>query len=181
MPILIEQGSTRVAITIEQNNPATTYLRVVTEKMLTDHEFNPRIKRMIPTKRYISYDRVKQKLYLPTNMTQEIMNLFDDMGFEYKLVKEPFYETRDIKVKMKSSFVPREHQVPVIDYLNKIEPYRKGLAIQTGSGKTVSSIAGMIAYGKVGMIVVSKLHHQWAESLYQFTDIKPEQLCIIQG
>lgn len=181
MPILIEQGSTRVAITIEQNNPATTYLRSVTEKMLTDHEFNPRIKRMIPTKRYISYDRVKQKLYLPTNMTQEIMNLFDDMGFEYKLVKEPFYETRDIKVKMKSSFVPREHQVPVIDYLNKIEPYRKGLAIQTGSGKTVSSIAGMIAYGKVGMIVVSKLHHQWAESLYQFTDIKSEQLCIIQG
>ena len=78
MPILIEQGSTRVAITIESNNPAATYLRAITEKMLTDHEFNPRIKRMIPTKRYISYDRVSQKLYLPTNMTQEVMNIFED-------------------------------------------------------------------------------------------------------
>ena len=181
MPIQIEQGSTRVAITIDQNNPATVYLRSVTEKLLTDHEFNPRLKRMIPTKRYIKYDNVSQKLYLPTNLTEEVTNLFEDMGFEYQIKKEPFYETREIKVHMKDSFVPREHQVPVIEYLKQIEPYRKGLAIQTGSGKTVSSIAGMIAYGKVGMIVVSKLHHQWAESLFQFTDIKPEQLCVIQG
>ena len=181
MSISIEQGSTRVAIPIDRNSPITTYLRSVTEKMLTDHEFNPRLKRMIPTKRYIRFNSITEKLYLPTNITPEIINLFEDMGFEYELKKEPFYETRDIKIKMKKSFVPREHQVPVIEYLKNKEPYRKGLAIQTGSGKTVSAIAGMVAYGKVGMIVVSKLHHQWAESLFQFTDIKEDQLCIIQG
>lgn len=181
MSIEIIKGSTRVAIKVDRNNPAALYLKNLASRVLTDHEFNPRLKRLVPTKRYAVYDDKAEMLYLPVNLADDVIGLFTDMGFEYKLIDEPFHTCRDLKIKMKESFVPREHQVPVIEHLKQDLPRRKGLAIQTGSGKTVSSIAGAIAYGKSFMIVVSRLHHQWAESLYQFTNIRRDQLCIIQG
>lgn len=180
-PIQIIKGSTRTIVKIDVNNPAALYLRGITQRVLTDHEWMPRQKRMVPTKKYSKYDHISHNLYVPVELTPQIVDLFIEMGFAYEVVDEPRYPTRDITVRMKESFHPRPHQIPVIEHLKLEVPRRKGLAIQTGSGKTVSSIAGAIAYGKVFMIVVSRLHHQWVRSLEEFTDVRPDQLCVIQG
>ena len=180
-PIPIYKGTTCVRIGIDSNNPAALYLKGLANRVLTDTEFDPRRKRMIPTKRYAKYDSKNQVLYLPVNLTQDVVDMFIDLGYDYELIEEPWYNMRPLTVRMKDSFTPRPHQIPAIEYLRKIKPYRKGLAIQTGSGKTVSSIAGAIAYGRPFMIVVSRLHHQWVESVLQFTNVKPNQIAVIQG
>ena len=180
-PIPIYKGTTCVRIGIDSNNPAALYLKGLANKVLTDMEFDPRYKRMVPTKRYAKYDSTNQILYLPVNLTQDVVDMFIDLGYDYQLIEEPWYEMRTLTVKMKDSFTPRPHQIPAIEYLKQIKPYRKGLAIQTGSGKTVSSIAGAIAYGRPFMIVVSRLHYQWLESVLQFTNARQDQLAVIQG
>ncbi len=181
MKIVLTEGYTRLAIKIDRNHPAAKYLRSLTGKLLTDHEFNPRIKRMIPTKRYAKYDVVKNILYMPIVLSQDIQGLLTDMGYEYTVVQEETYALTPLDVKLKDSFIPRDHQLSGIEYVKTTPPSRKGLAIQTGGGKTVTSIAGTIGYGKSFIIVVSRLHHQWKNELFNFTDIKEEQIRIIQG
>ena len=180
-PILISKGATRASIRVTPDNSAVAYIRMATRHSLTDYEFQPRMRRFIPTKRYLKYDTNESTLYVPINALPQIIGAIGEYGCPYEIKDEPFYKTRDLTIQMKSSFVPRAHQIGAIEYLKPLEPYRKGLAIQTGSGKTVSAIAGMIAHGKIGMIAVSRLHHQWVRSLMEFTNIKPKQLCIIQG
>ena len=179
--IKLIRGATRLQIPITPADQDAHYIQAITRGNLTDYDFNPRFKRMIPTKRYLLFDTEKSILTVPVTLTDGITGKLDDIGRDYLLLEEPFPESRPITVKMKDSFVPREHQIPVIDHLKQSLPYRKGLSIQTGSGKTVSSIAGMIAYGAVGMVVVSGLCDQWIRSIHQFTTAKPEQIAKIQG
>ena len=60
-PIPIYKGTTCVRIGIDSNNPAALYLKGLANRVLTDTEFDPRRKRMIPTKRYAKYDSKNQQ------------------------------------------------------------------------------------------------------------------------
>ena len=180
-PIQIIKGTTRAAVKISPSDPAASYIQMVTRHNLTDYDFNPRYRKFFPNKRYLNYDVGKSMLFVPINALDILTSTIEEYGCEYVVTDEKPYKTRDLSIKMKDSFVPREHQIPAIEYLKQDEPARKGLAIQTGSGKTVSSIAGMLAYGKVGMIAVSRLHHQWVRSIFDFTTATKEQVCVIQG
>ena len=180
-PIRIIKGTTRAAVKIAPSDSAASYIQMVTRHNLTDYDFNPRYRKFFPRKKYLHYDVDRSALYVPINALDIVTATIDEYGCQYQIEDEPLYETRNLTIQMKKSFVPREHQVPAIEYLKQDEPRRKGLAIQTGSGKTVSSIAGMIAYGKVGLIAVSRLHNQWVRSIFDFTTAKGGQVCVIQG
>lgn len=180
-PIKILKGTTRATVRIAPSDPAVTYIQMVTKHHLTDYDFNPRYRKYIPNKKYLHYDADTASLIVPINALDLVQAVMTDYGYEFVVVDEPSYTVRDMHVKMKDSFVPRPHQVDAIEYLKNSEPPRKGLAIQTGSGKTVSAIAGMVAYGKVGLIAVSRLHHQWAQSIFNFTTATESDVYIVQG
>lgn len=180
-PIKIIKGTTRAAVKIAPSDSAASYIQMVTRHNLTDYDFNPRYRRFTPSKKYLHYDIDKSALFVPINALDIVTSTISEYGCEYQILDEPTYPTRDLTIKMKDSFVPRDYQVAAINYLKGDKPARKGLAIQTGSGKTVSSIAGMVAYGKVGMIAVSRLHQQWVRSIFDFTTATNDQVYIIQG
>ena len=180
-PIKIIKGNTRAAVKIAPSDSAASYIQMVTRHNLTDYDFNPRYRKFTPSKKYLHYDVDKSSLFVPINALDIVTATIEEYGCPYEIVDEPSYPVRDLTIKMKDSFVPRDHQIPAIEYLKQDEPRRKGLAIQTGSGKTVSSIAGMIAYGKVGMIAVSRLHHQWVRSIFDFTTAREDQVYVVQG
>ena len=58
--------------------------------------------------------------------------MLDSVGAEYEIIEEAWYPERDIQLKMRSDFVPKEEQIPIIDYLSSTDPVRKGLATATG-------------------------------------------------
>ena len=179
--IRILKGFTRATIFVSESSYALPYLQQVTRKRLTDYEFDPNLKRMIAIKKFLRYDPSIQALHVPINALDLITDTLEEWGFPYEIEDEPAYKPRDMSIKMKDTFVPRAHQVGAIEYLNSDEPHRKGLAIQTGSGKTVSALAGMIAYGKVGLIGVSRLHQQWLRSIKDFTTATDDQIYVVQG
>lgn len=179
--VTIIKGTTRASVSISKTDPSAGYVQMVTKHSLTDYDFSPRYRMYIPNKKYLMYDSEKSTLVVPVNALELVEDALKEYGCDTKIVKEKDYPTRDLTIKMKDDFVPRPHQVKAIAYLRKNKPARKGLAIQTGSGKTVSAIAGMIAYGKVGLIAVSRLHMQWARSIFNFTTAREDQVCVIQG
>lgn len=181
MTVSIKLGPTRAVVKLDTDMATTNMIYPIIYNSLVDKSWDPVKHMQVIVKKYLHYDHIRQQVTVPTCIGEEVHHALSTMDVLHELDTIPEYLTRDLKIKMKKSFTPREHQVPVIEYLKNPLPARKGLAIQTGSGKTVSSIAGMVAHGKVGLIVVSKLHHQWVRALFEFTDISKGEICVIQG
>lgn len=181
--VLIERGSTRAIIHVNPNNTWAPEIRAITHHKLTDYEFiKTRYgRRIVPTRKFISADYVRDRLYIPINALSLITDQLESVGVEVNIVDEPLVTPRKIDIRMINSFTPRPEQVGVINFLTNQEMYRKGLATATGSGKTVSSIASLIKIGYAGVIIVSGLQDQWMRSIYQFTNAQPGQVYMIQG
>ena len=181
--VLIERGSTRAIIHVSPNNAWAPNIRAITHHKLTDYDFvKTRYgRRMVPTRKFISADYVRDLLYVPINALPLIIDQLEEVGVELNIVDEPLVTPREINIRMINSFTPRPEQVGVINFLTNQDMYRKGLATATGSGKTVSSIASLVKLGYAGLIIVSGLQDQWVRSIYQFTNAKPGQVYMIQG
>lgn len=178
----IERGSTRAIIHVNPYDAWAPVVRNITHGKLTDYEFNPRKRRMIPTKKYVRYDTSKKQLIIPVNALPQVLDALDNYGCEYKIFDEKLVTPRKIHLKMIKGFKPKsEEQASVIKYLSNDQPYRKGLATATGSGKTVSTIAAIVEYGYAAMIVVSGLHDQWYRQVFAFTNAKPKDVYVVQG
>jgi len=59
---------------------------------------------------------------------------------DYNVIEVPLFTPRNVEIKIKDEFKPRDYQLPVIDYIIDNENKRfKLLALNTGEGKTISS------------------------------------------
>lgn len=177
----IIRGPTRAGIEISPYSPYRFTIKHFIKTKLTDYDWVPRFKKYVANRRYITVEEVRDMVYIPINFVAILVIELETEGIPYYFEEEKVVVPKKLTTAMKSSFAPRDHQIEIVKYLKQKEPVRKGLATYTGSGKTVSSIAGAIAYGYVTMIVVSGLTQQWLRSIEQFTDITPDKLYLVQG
>lgn len=181
--VVIERGTTRAIIHVKPTDYYAPEIRTITHHKLTDYDFvRTRYgNRMVPTRKFLQVDYVRDRLYVPINALPMIVDQLGAYGVNVDIREEPIIQPRKISVRMIKSFTPRPEQVGVINFLTNEDIYRKGLATATGSGKTVSSIASLIKLGYCGVIIVSGLQDQWFRSIYQFTNAKEGQVYKIQG
>jgi len=176
----IIKGTTKAILKMSITHEYAHLIQSVTKDILTDYEWDMRNNKKVPLRSFSYYDSVEKELRIPINGLSYMLVMLDSVGAEYEIIEEAWYPERDIQLKMRSDFVPKEEQIPIIDYLSSNDPVRKGLATATGSGKTVSSIAGIVKYGKAAIIIVSGLHEQWIRQIKHFTDIG-DNIYLIQG
>ena len=181
--VLIERGTTRAIIHIRPTDYYAPEIRAVTHHKLTDYDFirTKYGRKMVPTRKFLQADYVRDRLYVPINALPIIIDQLMSLGVELDVRDEPIIQPRKIKIRMINSFVPRDDQVGVINFLTNEDVYRKGLATATGSGKTVSSIASLVKLGHAAVVIVSGLQDQWFRSIYQFTNANETQVYKIQG
>jgi|BioPla2DNA2_1021312.scaffolds.fasta_scaffold08569_3 superfamily II DNA or RNA helicase len=176
----IEKGTTRAILHLGVSHPYAPYVREVTKDILTDYEWDNVERRKLELKSFSYFDRDLKRLHVPINALDFITQALDDIQASYEVIDDPPYEARDVDVKMVQGFEPRPDQVGVIDYIASDDPPRKGVATATGSGKTVTTIAGFVKYGKAGVVIVSGLQDQWIRRFHEFTDIG-DRLYLVQG
>lgn len=177
----IIRGPTRAIIEVSPYSPYRFVLRYFVKRRLTDYEWEPKFQKFAPNRQYVTFDPRLDLIFIPINFVPLLINELEQEGIPYCFSDERVVRPRKLSVSMLPSFTPRPHQVGIIEYLRQKNVPRKGLATYTGSGKTVSSIAGAIAYGYVTMIIVSGLTQQWLRSIEEFTNITEDKLYLIQG
>ena len=176
----ITRGTTRAILHLPIQHMCAPHVRQVTSEILTDYQWDPVIGRRVSINAFSQYNHLSKNLHIPINALSYILEMLDSVGAHYEVVDEEPYPQRDIKLKMRKGFKPREDQGDIIEYLANDMPHRKGLATATGSGKTVSTIAGLVKYGKAAVIIVSGLQDQWIRQLKHFTNIK-DRVYLVQG
>lgn len=178
--IKILKGVTRAIIHVSIHNPYAVHIRHVTKDILTDYEWDNINRRKVELRGFSYYDDEFKQLHVPINALDYILQALDDVELKYNIIEDAPYEARSVNVKMVKGFKPRDDQDDVIKYISSNEPSRKGVATATGSGKTVTTIAGFVKYGKAGIVVVSGLQDQWIRRFKEFTDIG-DNIYLVQG
>ena len=76
----IYQGTTHSYITIRPSDPFGPFVRSFTQGVLAEHEFVPRIRRVITTRKYSDYDVKTSRLYIPVEYTSYLVDHITSAG-----------------------------------------------------------------------------------------------------
>jgi hypothetical protein len=99
-----------------------------------------------------------------------------------EIIEEPPPEPRKVELPIFPQWTDREHQVPFIEYLVAPEPLRKLGAIQTGKGKSYSSMRAASILGEVLVAVIKpKYMDKWVEDFRKTYDITADDLMVVRG
>ena len=130
---------------------------------------------------YGRYDTELGRLHIPIAYADDVKKLLEDYGCEVRDIKLPDYPLRKINLKMNSKFTDRAHQVKLIEKCSEPTPGMKGLAMQTGKGKTYCATKSWVNLGYVGIVIVGGLTDQWIDSIRESTNITTDEIYKIEG
>lgn len=108
---------------------------------------------------------------------------------QIELIKREMYQPETISVKMPESWVPREQQIPIIEYVVKQETEEESehhrvkiITMQTGRGKTDLTLKAIELIGhRVMAIMPSKYMDQWEGKLVKSLGLSPGRLVVVAG
>ena len=100
----------------------------------------------------------------------------------YTTIHVPVKKSPDVSFEVDPKYVPRDYQVPIIEYVSKPEPKCKLVGLQTGGGKTYVALSGIAVLGKIPCIVVKPAYiEKWTDDLIKTYNLGIEDIMVIQG
>lgn len=86
-----------------------------------------------------------------------------------------------VAFKMNEKFVPKDYQVPVIDYMVS-EGHSKVVTLQTGKGKTFCALSATVKLATRTMLVIKGMYvDKWIEDVKDALGLKPGELMTVRG
>jgi hypothetical protein len=148
---------------------------------LTQRKFNPRFKRFEIAFLYTQYDKHRGICKMPRYNLDHFVKMLVSKGVNHKVFTRHPYEGSEVEIPMDSQYSPRPNQVDSINFLVNNPTDMRGLALQTGQGKSYCSIKATSELRRRGIIFVSGLAQQWEDAIYQFTTLREGEVYLIQG
>lgn len=144
--------------------------------------FDRRLRRYMVGKRYRYYNADTQTLYLPRYYLKEFLGYLERCSVDYQVRELKPPKGKSASFKMIDGFKPKnDRQRDAINHLSTCKDAVKGIALQTGMGKSVTTLAHLANAGVRAMIGVQGLTEQWEQAAYQWTDLTEDDVFIIKG
>lgn len=146
-------------------------------------DFDAKAQQWVLARKYLYYNENTGELHLPRHALEYIKESFLKLGIEVNVVLLPPTPYKEVAIKMNPKWIPRHNQIAAIDYLSaedSTDPIR-GIALQTGQGKTFSLNYALSKLGRRAIIYVGGLTEQWRKAILEQTLLKKEDIYIITG
>lgn len=147
------------------------------------HEaFNPRLRIWEVRRKYRYYNSLHEMIYLPRYNLDKFVAYLTENGYGHRIVNIPAVQGALADVELIPSFKPKdERQDRAINHLiHNTEPVR-GLAIQTGGGKTAAGIAGIAGLKRRTMINMVGMSTQWYDAIKEYSLTTDDEIYVIEG
>lgn len=193
--IPIYRGYTHAEISLIGKTPYSTAVGDWCREHLAEKEFIPTGKHWnkerhclvyeyahwVLKRMYCKYNKETGRLHIPICFADDVKKILEDYGCEVRDIQLPDYPLRKINVKMNASFTDRPWQIKLIEKCSETTRGMKGLAMQTGKGKTYCATKSWVNLGYAGIVIVGGLTDQWVDSIREQTDITTDEIYKIEG
>jgi superfamily II DNA or RNA helicase len=129
-------------------------------------------------------DRTEFRFHI--NQLPEFYKLLSQTGYDnpnlHKRVEVSVKPTPSVDLIVDSKYVPRDYQVPIVEYLIKKEPKCKLVGLQTGGGKSLVSMLGISKLKKIPCIIVKPAYiEKWTDDLVKTYNLTIDEIMVVQG
>ena len=150
--------------------------------VFTTYVFDRIRRRMVVGKKYRYYCTETNTLYLPNYYLITFLEFLQTNNLKYNILEIEACEGKDVSIEMIDNFkYKNDRQQNAIEHLISSKKRTKGIALQTGVGKTVSVMAFLANKNKRALIGVVGLSEQWEAAIKQFTKLADDDIFIIKG
>lgn len=160
----------------------TVYIGRYAEKF-SEHEWDRWANRWIRKARYLHYNKITNMLHFPRYDYESFIQLITSANCTLNIIDIPTAYGKEVEIPLDPAYGPKDAaQAAAIDYLvDGDDGPMRGLAIQTGQGKTFSAITTIARRGRRGMICVGGMTDQWVAEIKKFTLLWDEDIYVLQG
>jgi hypothetical protein len=113
---------------------------------LTQRKFNPRLKRFEIAFLYTQYDKQRGICKMPRYNLDHFVEMLTSRGVNHKVFTRKPYDGSTVEIPMDSTYSPKPNQVDPINFLVNNPTDMRGLALQTGQGKSYCSFYTTITF-----------------------------------
>lgn len=185
LPIYTTHMSYRIPI---RNNgryldadPITINIRQYVEPFVT-YIYDRRLRYYVADRAYVTPSHNYRWLHIPRYDLPRFTALLTDNTIPYEVIPLSGQDGADISFDMASWFAPKDdRQAKAIDHLTTSTDPLRGLAIQTGGGKTATVIKTLSVLQKRTLITMSRNIKQWVSEIKKFTNLDDDDIYVIQG
>jgi len=186
MKIKINIFATYFSVKMKPNgmisNDPIIYIKKFVRNKLTEYGYSDKAKGFVPIYNYVSYDKDNEMLSIPINLLSYFNQYILSNNGSYEIIEHEPDESDDINLSVKSHYKDRDNQSKVIDFFAHGTNKMRALRLQTGNGKTYCAIKASIIIGKrILVILPSFLINQWIEEFLAISNIKKDEITLIQG
>lgn len=181
--IQIWVGTTWIKLPVSRQGclPDGTDMRGFVTRELCEREWDAVRQHYILLRNHTAYDLNNNLLIMPRYALDKVVQCLEDIGYSVEFVEVEPYTPRQIDIRMKKGFEPRDNQPALINFLTDLDRGYKPVAAATGTGKTYCAIRAMSGLGHPALIVLGFLIDQWYKSLLQFTTLRKDDIYVVQG
>ena len=137
------------------------------------------------SKSYYGVTRDKSEYRLQTNQLDDFLKFLEKSNvfrYEYEYEHEDSYEGVDVSISIFEKWIPKDYQLSAWKYVEATRPYLKLLSMETGTGKTITSLMIASKLGKRTMLIVpNDAIDQWETVLPTVVDVHPSDIVKITG
>lgn len=177
-------GYTHADLAIMPGTPAASCVIDFIRDRLTEYEsnYNKWTKRWewTITGKFVGFNKSNGIVSVPINFLPQIETHLNNCGYELEKRQMADYTLREIKIAPNPEYHDLPHQVELIAKCSEKTPGIKGLAMQTGKGKTYSAIKAICNLGYAACIIVPGLVDQWIDEIKKYTNLEDDEIYKIQ-
>jgi len=138
----------------------------------------------VPVRCYAVADKARTYFRFHRNQLDDFINYMAKEGYNRESFERVDHQPQPgvpIQLTLKPGWAPREHQVPVVEYLAKEQPCHV-LPLQTGMGKTFCALYGAYKYGRrFELMIPAQYLEKWEADLTKHFELEDKDVLVIQG
>ncbi len=185
MPVIIRKTalSFRVQLTKDGHLRDNSRIDILPfAEQFIEYKFAKPIRRWIPGDKYRYYSTKRREIYFSHGFVDDFkqyVERFGDFVIEEEMVSLPGLK---VKIDLKPTIKDRDlRQTLAIKWLTDFNGPLRGIALQTGGGKTYCIVKALSIIGERSLIRIDGLLDQWRDAIFQYTNLKPKDVYIMQG
>ena len=139
--ITVYTGTTSAQFYVDKLSPIKGFIEEFVNKSLSEFEYDKQKHTYTFICNYVVWDDKTNNLIIPINFLPQLETYLAAHGYVNVFKKVPLepIKPRKSTIKPNSDWKPREHQIPIIDYILHDSRSRKGISLQTGGGKLLAN------------------------------------------
>ena len=183
--VTVHVGPSRVYINYGEIPPSIRFtvlsdLRSFNSTKLTHMKYNFNTKLYSVGGEFFLDDKSAQIMYFPKPALGWLTEFLETRNYNTELNQLENYATREVNYTNSPEWKPYPHQEEAIEYLIHHTGDRRGLELQTGSGKTCCANFTNMRLKQASMVVCGGLVEQWTEAIKEQMDVPDEALYVIK-